>query len=165
MKNLYIKSARKILQNKNELEKKLKVRIIVKGQNTSIASNSSNEVDEYFAERVLLALDYPFLVEDALLLLNEEYLFEIIHIKDYTKRHDLKVIKGRIIGTEGKTLRVLQDLSNALIAVKDNDVAIIAESMNFEKARQAIISLIKGSKQANVYSYLEKAGKRERVGH
>ncbi|MBI2628729.1 hypothetical protein HYW74_01450 [Candidatus Pacearchaeota archaeon] len=161
MKSLYIKSARKILQNKDELEKKLKVKITVKGQNTSITSAFDNEVDEYFAERVLLALDYPFLIEDALLLLNEDYLFEAIHIKDHTKRHDLKVIKGRIIGTQGKTLRVLQDLSNAIIAVKDNDVAIIAESSDFENARQAVISLIKGSKQGNVYARLEKSHKRE----
>ena len=159
MKTLHIKSARKVLQNKDELEKKLKVKILVKGQNTSISSLSNNEIDEYFAERVLLALDYPFLVEDALLLLNEDYLFEIIHIKDYTKRHDLKVINGRIIGSEGKTLRVLQDLSNSLIAVKDNSVAIIAHSEDFENARQAVISLIKGSKQANVYARLEKSHK------
>ena len=110
-------------------------------------------------------MDYPFLIDDALLLLNEDYLFEAIHIKDFTKRHDLKIIKGRIIGTEGKTLRVIQDLSNSLIAVKDNDVAIIAQSNDFENARQAVISLIKGSKQANVYSYLEKSGKRERKGY
>ncbi|MFA6022892.1 MAG: KH domain-containing protein [Candidatus Pacearchaeota archaeon] len=157
MKTLFIKSARKIMQNQKELETKLKVKLNVKGQNISI---SGNEVNEFFAERVLIALDYPFLVEDALLLSDEDYMFEAINIKSRTHRKDLSVIKGRIIGKEGKTLKVLEELTGAIIAVKDNNVAIIARSDNFEKAVQGVISLIQGSKQGNVYAYLEKANKR-----
>ena len=147
-----------MLQNKEELEKKLKVKIIVKGQSTTI---SGNQVDEFFAERVLQALDFPFSLDEALLLLNEDYVFEVLSIKDYTKRKNLSIIKGRIIGTKGKTLKVLQDLSNAFIAVKENNVAIIAHSDNFKDSMQAVISIIHGSKQGNVYAHLEKARKRQ----
>jgi KH domain-containing protein len=158
MKIFYIKSARKILQNKDALEKKLKVKISVSGTNIQI---SGNEVDEFFAERVLKALDFSFLIDEALLLANEDYIFEIINIKSYTHRKDLKVIKARIIGTEGKTLKVLMGLSNSYIAVKDNNVAVIAHCNDFENAVQAVVSIIQGSKQGNVYSYLEKAHKRD----
>jgi len=158
MKTIYIRSGRKIAQNKEELEKKLKVKLEVKGSSTTIEGKS--EIDEYFAERVLKALDFPFTIDEALLLLKEDYLFEVINIKAHTKRKDLATIKGRIIGTEGKTLRVLQDLSESYIVVKDNNVAIIADSNNFENARQSVFSIIRGSKQANVYAYLEKANTR-----
>ncbi len=158
MKTLHIKSARKIIQNKEELEKKLKVKIFVKGGNTTI---SGSEVDEFFAERVLLALDFPFLVEDALLLKSEEYIFEVLNIKDFTKRKDFSVIKGRIIGTQGKALRVLEDLSNAFIVVKENRVAIIARTEDIKNAVQGVVSIIQGSKHGNVYRYLEKSHKRE----
>ena len=159
MKDLYIRSVRKVIQYKHELEDKLNVKIVVKGTSVSI---SGKEVDEYFAERVLLALDYPFLVEDALLLKSEEFMFEVLKIKDFTKRKDMDTIKGRLIGTKGKTLNTLENLSDSYIAVKNNSVAIIAPVDTFDLARQGVISLIQGSKQGNVYSYLEKQGKERR---
>lgn len=161
MKKLYIKSARKILQNKKELEEKLNIKINVRGTETSISGKAD---DEYFAERVLLALDFPFLVEEALLLKNEDYMFEILNIKEFTKRHDLNVVKGRIIGKKGKTLKVLENLTESYIVVKENNVAIIAPVEFFETARQAVVSLIHGSKQGNVYGYVEKRRKGKRVG-
>ena len=158
MKTFYIKSARKVLQNKEELEKKLNVKISVSGTKTTISGKAD---DEYFAERVLLALDFPFLVEDALLLANEDYMFEVLDIKHFTHRHDMKVIRSRIIGKKGKTLELLQKLSNCIIAVKDNNVAIIGRTEDFGCGRQAVISLIQGSKQGNVYEYLERKGRRK----
>jgi len=154
MRTFYIKSKRKILQNKNELESKLKVKISFSGDKAVI---SGLEVDEHFAEIVLHALDFPFLIEEALLLLDENYIFDIINIKDITKRKDLAVIKARIIGTKGKTLRVLCDLSNCFIALKDNQLGIIGKYEDIKFARQAVISLIHGSKQGNIYAYLEKS--------
>lgn len=159
MKKLYIKSARKVLQNKKLLEESLNVKIEVKGTTTTI---SGKDLDEYFAGRVLEAMDYPFLVDDALLLKSEDYLFEVMDIKHYTKRNDVDVIKGRIIGTKGKTLKVLMDLSGCEITVKDNNVAIIGKAENIKNAVQAVISLIRGSKQGNVYAGLEGANRRKK---
>ncbi|HLD98038.1 MAG TPA: hypothetical protein VI815_01815 [Candidatus Nanoarchaeia archaeon] len=156
MKEIYLKSIRKIMGNSKELESKLKVKISVKGDKTLI---SGKEVDEYFAERVLIALDFPFTIDEALLLLSETYMFSIVNIKDHTRRHDFNVIKGRIIGTKGKTLKVLKELSNSVIVVKDNDIAIISPVEEMENATQAVVSLIRGSKQGNVYTYLERGHK------
>lgn len=158
MKTFYIKSKRKVLQSKKELEGALNVRISV-GDGVSV---SGKEEDEYFAERVLLALDFPFLVEDALVLKNDDYAFEIINIKDYTRRRDLGVVKGRIIGKKGNTLRILEELGDSFIAVKENFVAIIAPAENIDSVRQGIISLIHGAKQGNVYGYLEKSRTRKK---
>jgi KH domain-containing protein len=154
MKKLFIQSARKVLQNKEELEKKLNVKISVSG--TDILING-NKVDEYFAERVLMAIDFPFTIDEVLLLKSEDFMFEVLNVKDYTKRHDLRVIRGRLIGTKGNTLRVIEELSDCIVAVKKNNIAIIGSAGSFETARQAIISLIHGSKQGNVYQYLENA--------
>lgn len=153
MRIVYINSARKILQHKSELEKKLNVKIKVQGTKTEI---SGKEIDEYFAERVIKAMDFPFLFEQALVLKDEEFIFEVIHIKEHTRRRDLKTIKARIIGKKGKTLKILQDLSKCLITLKGNEVAIIGEYEEFERAHQAVISLIQGSKQGNVYEGLER---------
>ncbi len=153
MKTIYVDYKRKILQHKKELEEKLNIKISLKNRNFVI---SGNEFDEFIAERVLMALDFPFLLDDALLLRSEEYLFEVLNIKDYTNRHDLNVIKGRIIGTQGKTLRVLRGLSNCEIVLKGNKVAIIGLAENIENATRSIIALIKGLKHGVVYGNLEK---------
>ncbi|MEA3329212.1 MAG: hypothetical protein U9Q06_00530 [Nanoarchaeota archaeon] len=153
MKQIYIKSLRKLLQNKKDLEDKLNVKITVKGTSVSVDGEAD---DEYFAQRVIEAMDFPFLVEDCLLLKDDSFMFEVINIKEFTKRHDLDVIKGRLIGTKGKTLKVLEHLSDCEIAVKDNSVAIIGPAEFFGSARQAIISLIQGARQGHVYGNLER---------
>ena len=156
MKKLFVSKVRKISQNKNELEKNLDVKISISGRNVSI---SGKEIDEYFASRVIEALDYPFLPEDALLLKDENYMMEVIGIKDHTRRKDFSVIRGRIIGTQGKTLKVLGDLTGCEIVVEDNNVAIIGKAEHILDAVQAVISLIQGSKQGNVYARLEHRNK------
>mgnify|MGYP001618143340 FL=1 len=160
VKTLIIKSARKILQNKLELENNLKIKLFIKGRNLTLSGN--NEIDEYFASRVLQAFDYRFLIEDALLLKSEEYDFKIINIKSHTNRKNLGVIRGRIIGTKGKTLKVLGDLTGCEFAVKDNEVVIIGLSERIHEAEKAIISLIKGRKQGNVYANLERINRIKR---
>jgi len=92
----------------------------------------------------------------ALLIKKEEYLFEILNIKDYTSKKDLKTVRARIIGRGGKTLKTLATLSECFFELKDNNVGIVGSPENIEKAQNAIISIIQGSRQANVYSYLEK---------
>ncbi|MEK6873698.1 MAG: KH domain-containing protein [Nanoarchaeota archaeon] len=156
MKKLYVSKVRKVSQNKNELEKNLDVKISISGRNISV---DGKEVDEYFASRVIEALDYPFFPEDALLLKDENYMLEVLDIKDYTRRKDFGVIRGRIIGTNGRTLRVLRDLTGCEIVVENNNVAIIGKAEHILGAVQAVISLIQGSKQGNVYARLEHRNK------
>lgn len=159
MKSLFMSKIRKVLQNKAELEMKLKVKIDVNGRRVSVKSVAGKEVDEYFAVKVLEALDYPFLIDDVLLLAKEEYLMEVLDIKNFTKRKNLEVIKARIIGRGGKTLDVLYNLTDCVVVVQDNDVAILGKAEDVHDATQAVISLIQGSKQGNVYSRLEKRNK------
>ena len=160
VKQLHIKSRRKVLQNKAELEDKLGVEISVKG--TQVEITGKEEIDEYFASRVLEAMDYRFLIDDALFLKDEKYDFVVLRIKDHTSRDDLKVVRGRIIGLKGKTLKVISDLTGCELAVRDNEVAIIGPVERMHEAEEAIIALIKGSKQGNVYAHLERLNRGKR---
>ena len=57
---------------------------------------------------------------------------------------------------KGKTIKTLSELTKCDFEVKDNDVGIIGDPEYLKNGQQGIISLIQGSKQANVYNYLEK---------
>ncbi len=144
-----------IIKNKAKVERALNIKIEIKDKEITI--NGSPE-DEYVAEKVIDALSFGFPFSVAISIKDEDMLFERINIKDYTKRKDMETIKARIIGKGGKTLRTLSQLTECRfeLKAKDNDVGIIGSAECIKNAQDAIISIIQGSKQANVYSFLEK---------
>ncbi|RLG12719.1 hypothetical protein DRN73_01580 [Candidatus Pacearchaeota archaeon] len=143
----------RVIKAKKELEKQLKIKITNRGKEVKILGKPE---DEYIAEKVIDAINFGFPISTALLIKKEDYLFEILLIKNYTKRHDLERIKARIIGTKGGTLRTLHELTKCFFELKDNEVGIIGDPEYIKNAQEAIISIIRGSKQSNVYNYLEK---------
>ena len=153
MKTIISEKIARIIKNKKRLEKELNIKISNNGKEVSL---SGEPVDEYVAEKVLEALNLGFPLEIALLIKEEDYTFEVLNIRDFTKKKDFSRIRARIIGKEGKTLRTLNNLTNCNFEVLDKEIGIVGDAENIEAARQSVISLIQGAKQANVYSYLEK---------
>jgi len=92
----------------------------------------------------------------AILLKEEDLIFEKINIKEFTRRKNLSIIRSRLIGTHGKTKKTLEGISGCKIIIKDNAVGIIgpAESMGYTIT--GITNLIRGTKQTNIYKYLER---------
>jgi len=153
METIYCEKVPRIIKNKKKLEEELNIKIKNRGKEVVIEGTPENE---YVAEKVIDALNFGFPFSTALLIKKEENLFEIINIKDHTKRRDLKRIRARIIGKKGKTLGTLHQLTKCHFELKDNYVGIIGDPEYMENAQEAIISIIHGSKHANVYSNLEK---------
>jgi len=153
MKTFFLDELKVLKKFKRKLQKELKVKITIGGNEVTIDGDAD---DEFFAEKIIIALNFGFPMDVALLIKKEEYLFEILNIKDYTSKKDLKTVRARIIGRGGKTLKTLATLSECFFELKDNNVGIVGSPENIEKAQNAIISIIQGSRQANVYSYLEK---------
>jgi len=69
---------------------------------------------------------------------------------------DIKRIKGRIIGKEGKTRRIIEEMTEAFVSVYGHSIAIIGSIEQAETAREAISLLVKGSLHATVYRYLQR---------
>ena len=153
MKKILSQKIARIIRNKKKLEKELELKIKNRGREVIIEGTSENE---YFGEKVIDAMNFGFPTSHALAIKKEGKDFERINIKDHTKRHDLERIRGRLIGKGGKGLKTLSGLTNCYIELKDNEVGIIGDPENIENATEAIISMIKGSKHGNVYSFLEK---------
>lgn len=143
----------KITENKIKLERALKIKLTIQEKEVTIEGKPE---DEYIGEKVISALDFDFPLSVALLIRKEDFLFEILNIKNYTRRKDLETIRARIIGTGGKTLKTLNSLTKCYFEMKDNEIGIIGSPENIEHGRNSVISIIQGAKQANVYSYLEK---------
>ncbi len=152
MRKMILDKIPRIIKARKSLEKELGVKIALSGREISIIGKPE---EEYIAQRVIDAIDFGFPIEAALLIKEEDLALEILNIKEHTKRKDYERIRGRIIGQGGKTKNTISSLTDCFIEVKDNRVATLGHPENIKNARQAIISLVKGAKQANVYAYLE----------
>jgi len=149
----------KIIPQKKKLEGKLKVKIITHDNQLEL---EGDEVDIYTARKIIEAIERTFSVDDALLLIQPDYVLEDIKIKDVTKKKNLEVVRSRIIGTEGRTIQILGELSDSHVVLHNNVVSIIGTFEKIKDTINAVRGIIQGSKQANIYKYLEKARKRER---
>ncbi|MFH1802707.1 MAG: hypothetical protein ABH864_04655 [archaeon] len=155
METVYVKKISNVLKSRKELEEKLGVKIKVVKSDVTF---SGETLKEYDALQVFEAIKFGFSVKKALLLKNEDYVFRIVHIKEHTKRN-LADVKSRLIGKKGKTRRVFAATSGCEILITDAEVGIIGDVMDVENAEIAVINLIKGSKQTNMYKFLEKQNK------
>jgi len=152
MEEIYCYRMREVVKNKSKLEKELGVNISVDGKKVLVDGDG---VEEYEAELVFAAIDFGFTIKQALSLKDEEMMFRRIHIKDYTKRK-LEDVKARIIGSKGKARRTMEEISGCKILIKENEVGVIGYADDVENVVTAIIHIIKGSKQSNMYAYLER---------
>ncbi len=109
-------------------------------------------------KEVLRAFGRGFSFDDALLLLDEDYYLLIIDVKSFAgkSRSRLATLKGRVIGTGGKTKRRIEECTNTRLAIYGKTVSIVGKWEDVEKARKAVEMLLQGRMHSTVYRYLEK---------
>lgn len=148
----------KILRTNKKLLEKLKKLIDVKvrtGEEVEIEGEDSLVV--MCVKNVIRAFGRGFDFDDALLLLDENYLLDIVNINEYAgkSRNRMQELRGRVIGTKGKTKDIIEKLADVKIAVQGKTVCIIGRLDNIQDVRQAIEMLLEGRKHGSVYRFLE----------
>ncbi len=103
------------------------------------------------------AIGRGFAPERAMRLFSDDAYFELMDIHDYVGKHKNHVhrVKGRIIGSEGKTRRIIEEQTGCEIAVYGHTVGIIGDLEDLGTAKQAVDMILRGSEHANVYRFLE----------
>lgn len=153
METLLLNNPSAIRREKRLLEQQLHVSISLAGQKVTI---EGAPLDEYIAQLVLEAISFGFTLKQALQLKSEDVVFKKLHIRDFTRRKNLRDVRARLIGKEGKTKRTIEGIADCSIVISTSEVGIIGDAASIDATVQAIQNIIKGSKQANVYSYLER---------
>tara|TARA_Y100000310_G_C20683361_1_gene817443 strand:- start:2210 stop:2713 length:504 start_codon:yes stop_codon:yes gene_type:complete len=153
MEEIIFDKTSELKRTKTELEKQLKVKISIQGKKVIIKGES---IDEYEARLVLDAIKFGFPTQKAILLKDQDMIFRKLHIKDFTRKKNLKEVKARIIGTKGKTLKTIEQLSYCHLILKENELGIIGSAESIDETTTAITNLIRGTKQSNIYHFLEK---------
>ncbi len=154
MQTLYFQKTSELKRNLTLLEKKLNIKLMIKGK--KVVVHSENPIDEYEASQVLDAINFGFSARKALLIKEQEMQFRIINIKNFTKKKNLKQVRARVIGTKGKTKKTIEHITNCHLVIKNNEIGLIGSPESIEELITALANLIRGSKQSNTYRYLEK---------
>ncbi len=141
---------------KKQIEENTKTNIKVDSQEGDVSIEGKDAIDLYVAREIVKAVGRGFNPEIANLLLKQDYCFILLDLSEVCKPSEIKRIKGRIIGNEGKARKTIESLTECNISVYGKTVAIIGLNENTLIAKQAIESLIRGSPHSKVYTFLEK---------
>jgi ribosomal RNA assembly protein len=148
---------------KKNIEEKLSVELQIDSQTGDITISLAEKATDpsllFKAKDVITALGRGFSPEHAFRLIrDEEAILDVIDLRTVFGRSetDIKRIKGRIIGMNGKTRRIIEELTTTNVAVYGHTVSIIGTIEQVEAAREAIQMLVKGSMHATVYRFLHR---------
>jgi len=128
------------------------------GDVTIIVKEESDPTTIFRVQNVVAAVGRGFTPEKAFRLFDEYMIFEVIDLRDCAGRSKSRLdrIKGRIIGEQGKTRRILEETTGADISVYGYTVSIIGAPDAFEVAKAAVQMLISGSQHSTVYRFLHR---------
>jgi ribosomal RNA assembly protein len=153
--------------SKKHLEDELGVKLGVDSKEglVTVKSENAEEGDPFSATRVVEAIGRGFSPQRALRLLKEGSVLEVIDLRDFAGRsvNSLERIRGRIIGLNGKSRRVIEELTGCHLSVYGRTVAIIGDAADAQLASQAVRSLATGSQHRTVYNTLQKARTRRKM--
>ena len=109
-------------------------------------------LDLFTAKNMVKAIGRGFAPDKAFRLLNEEEVLDVVEIGE--ESNNLKTIKARLIGTKGKTRRMIEEFSGASLSIYGKTVSFIGKYEQLKIAKDAVNMLLKGSKHAKVYKFL-----------
>ena len=109
------------------------------------------------AVNIVNAIGRGFSPSKAFELLKEDYQLHILDLRDFTSKSPSQIerVKSRLIGTNGKARRNLENLTGSYISVYGRTVSVISTTRKISLIIDAITSLCSGSVHRSVYRKLE----------
>ena len=148
---------------KESIEKKFSVELHIDSGTGDVTITLRADVNDpsllFKAREVVTAIARGFSPENALRMLSKEeaslYIIDLHEIVGKSQS-DMNRLKGRVIGQEGKTRRIIEELTNANITVYGHTISIIGNVDELETAKEAVQMLLRGSQHRTVYRYLHR---------
>jgi ribosomal RNA assembly protein len=147
---------------KREIEEKTNTKLTVDSTSGSVviepAFQSTTALDLLKAQNIVRAIAHGFSPERAFRLLEDDQVLEVIDVRQYIgdKPNHIKRVLGRIIGENGKTRRILEEMTGAYISIYETFVAIIASYEVSNVVKKAVEMLTEGRPHSAVYKYIDR---------
>jgi len=143
-----------------EIESKADVRLDVDSENGAVEIDQQADADPVRALKgpdIVRAIGRGFTPEDALALLEDEMMMlDLIDIEAASRnRNDLTRQKGRLIGEDGRTRELMEELTGATVVIYGSTLGAIGTPQQVDAVRQAAEMLLDGAPHGTVYGFLE----------
>ena len=108
------------------------------------------------ARDVVQAIGRGFCPKHAMKLFNENIYFILIDIYDFArnKKSHVRRIKARVIGTEGKTKKFIEEETGTTLSVYGTTIGVIGTLEMVEIVKEALTLLLRGSEHSTIYRYV-----------
>lgn len=150
-------------KTKKHVEEKLKVELQIDSEAGDViiamAENADDPSTLFKAKDLVTAIGRGFSPEHAFRLVrDEEAVLDVIDLRSAFGKSeaDIKRVQGRIIGMNGKTRQIIEELTDTNVSVYGHTVSIIGTVEQVQIARDAIEMLVKGSMHGTVYRFLHR---------
>ncbi|MFH1126326.1 MAG: KH domain-containing protein [Candidatus Altiarchaeota archaeon] len=146
---------------KRNIEKRGKTKLKIEGTSVSIVGDG---IAAWKARDVVQAIGRGFNPEYALMLFNEDYVFEMINMGDFASERSWTRLRGRVIGQNGRSKKFIEKASGAVISVYGKTIAFVGTYDDVSIAKEAVSMLLSGAKHGSVRRFLEKENKKRYKG-
>jgi ribosomal RNA assembly protein len=145
---------------KKNIEEATKCKLQIDSKEGDVFITGNDSIGLYEAREVVRAVARGFNPDLACLLLKQDYMLDTLDLRDYAPTKNAQIrLKGRVIGSEGKSRRVIEELTETHVSVYGKTISIIGEIVNVGIAKAAIEKLLEGGMHAGVFRELEKKRK------
>jgi len=147
---------------KAQIESAFKVKLTVSSDSGTIEVTPSQDNDDpstiLRARDVVTAVGRGFSPDRAMALTDDNTVLDVIDLHELfgKSESDINRVKGRVIGSEGKMRRLLEEMTEAKVSVYGSTISMIGEFESVSAARQAIEMLLKGKQHSSVYKFLRR---------
>lgn len=148
---------------KTEVEKGTGTKITVDGKSGEVVietvAGKGDPSGILKARDIVTAIGRGFSPQRAFRLFTDGQMIEVVDLKEALgdSRNQLLRVKGRIIGENGKTRKIIEKLTGTAVSVYGHTVSVIGEYDEILVAKEAIAMLVKGAMHGAVYKYLNSA--------
>ena len=110
----------------------------------------------FTVKNIVKAIGRGFSPRKALMLQDEENDIMVIDLEEYvgTSKNAQSRVRGRIIGKEGKSRELLEELTECQVSVYGGTVALIGPYEMLQVAKEAVEMLLNGSFHKTVWNHL-----------
>lgn len=148
---------------KHDIEERMQTKLEVESEAGGVTITLDNKATDpsllLRAKDVVTAIGRGFSPDEAFRLIrNEDTAFDFIDLRAIFDRSesDIRRVKSRIIGMNGKTRRTIEELTEADVVIYGHTVGIIGTFEQMDAARNAVQMIIQGCEHHTVYNYLQK---------
>ena len=149
-----------------EIEEAAEVRLDIDSESGSVKVESVGDpVTGLKGPEIVKAIGRGFAPDEALQPLDDDMMmFDVVDIDAAARnKNDLERQKGRLIGENGRTRQLMEELTGASVVIYGTTLGIIGQPPQVDAVRSAAEMILDGAPHGSVYSFLER--KRNEMKH